>query len=112
MSTGNRAAPGLIRALGLWSAIAVVVGSMIGQSIFLVASDMARELGSVTGVLAAWVIGGVAVLFGAFCYGELFAELKQRNGYKVAISYALLAWIGDAISKKKLTRSCGQRALL
>jgi hypothetical protein len=23
---------------------------------------------------------------------NLFAELKQRNGYKVAISYALLGW--------------------
>lgn len=44
MTTGNRAAQGLIRALGLWSAIAVVIGGMIGQSVFLVASDMAREL--------------------------------------------------------------------
>jgi len=90
MSTGNRAAPGLIRALGLWSAIAVVIGGMIGQSVFLVASDMARELGSVTAVLAAWVIGGVAVLFGAFCYGELFAEPKQRSGYRVAVIPAVL----------------------
>jgi len=90
MSTGNRAAPGLIRALGLWSAIAVVIGGMIGQSVFLVASDMARELGSVTAVLAAWVIGGVAVLFGAFCYGELFAEPKQHNGYRVAVIPAVL----------------------
>jgi hypothetical protein len=47
-------APGLIRGLGLWSAIAVIVGSMIGQAVFLVASDMARELGSPTRVLAVW----------------------------------------------------------
>ena len=90
MSTGNRAAPGLIRALGLWSAIAVVIGGMIGQSVFLVASDMARELGSVTAVLAGWVIRGVAVLFGAFCYGELFAQLRQRNVYRVAVVHAVL----------------------
>ena len=76
---GNKG-PELVRALGLWSAIAVVIGGMIGQSVFLVASDMARELGSVTGVLAAWVIGGVVVLFGAFCYGELGAALPEAGG--------------------------------
>ncbi len=31
---------GLIRGLGLWAATAIVVGGMIGQSVFLVASDM------------------------------------------------------------------------
>jgi len=53
---------------------------MIGQSVFLVASDMARELGSATAVLTAWVIGGVVVLFGAFCYGELGAALPEAGG--------------------------------
>jgi hypothetical protein len=53
MAADNRIGPGLIRALGLWSAIAVVIGGMVGQSVFLVASDMARELGSITAVLAA-----------------------------------------------------------
>jgi basic amino acid/polyamine antiporter, APA family len=89
MSTGNGAAPGLIRALGLWSAIAVVIGGMIGQSVFLVASDMARELGSVTAVLAAWVIGGVVVLFGAFCYGELGAALPEAGGEYVYLGRGL-----------------------
>jgi APA family basic amino acid/polyamine antiporter len=55
----NSTPPGLVRGLGLWSAIAVVVGSMIGQAVFLVGSDMAQELGSVTKLLAAWTIGGV-----------------------------------------------------
>jgi hypothetical protein len=54
MPTGNRVAPSLVRGLGLWSSIAVIVGSMIGQAVFLVASDMARELGSPGRVLA-WV---------------------------------------------------------
>jgi hypothetical protein len=59
----NRNAPDLIRGLGLWSAIAVIVGSMIGHAVFLVASDMARQLGSPTRVLAVWIIGGIVVLF-------------------------------------------------
>ena len=67
----NGNSPGLIRGLGLWAATAIVIGAMIGQSVFLVASDMSREVGSMTKVLAVWIVGGVVVLFGAFCYAEL-----------------------------------------
>jgi hypothetical protein len=41
-----------------------------------------------------------------------FGELMQRNICKVAFTYAVAAWIDDAISEKKLTGSCGQLALL
>ena len=89
MATGKRAEPGLIRGLGLWSAIAVIVGSMIGQSVFLVASDMARELGSPTKVIAVWLIGGIVVLFGAFCYAELGAAMPEAGGDYVYLSRGL-----------------------
>ena len=79
----------LIRALGLWSAVAVIIGSMIGQSVFLVASDMARELGSATAVLAAWAIAGVVVLFGSFCYAELGAALPETGGDYLYLSRGL-----------------------
>jgi basic amino acid/polyamine antiporter, APA family len=58
---------GLIRGLGLSAATAIVIGSMIGQSVFLLASDMSREVDSLTKVLVAWIIGGAVVLLGAFC---------------------------------------------
>src|SRR6201993_993004 len=76
----NNKAPGLIRGLGVWAATAIVIGAMIGQSVFLVASDMSREVGSVTKVLAVWIIGGVVVLFGAFCYAELGAAMPEAGG--------------------------------
>ena len=56
-----------MRGLGLWSAIAVVVGSMIGQAVFLVGSDMAQELGSITKLLAAWTIGASFTRALRFC---------------------------------------------
>jgi hypothetical protein len=34
---------------------------------------------------------------------NFLAELKRRNVYKVAIAYAVVAFIGSAIWKKKLT---------
>ncbi|HEX3821157.1 MAG TPA: amino acid permease [Candidatus Sulfotelmatobacter sp.] len=70
----------LIRGLGLWSATAVVIGDTIGTGIFLVSSDMARIAGSSRLVLTAWVLGGVIVLFGAFCYAELGAAFPKSGG--------------------------------
>jgi basic amino acid/polyamine antiporter, APA family len=90
----NRNAPDLIRGLGLWSAIAVIAGSMIGQGVFLVASDMARELGSPTRVLAVWIIGGIVVLFGAFCYAELGAAMPEAGGDYVYLSRGLSPVLG------------------
>lgn len=71
---------GLIRGLGLWAATAVVVGAMIGQAIFLVVGDMAGELGSQSGVMAAWVIAGIVASLGALCYAELGAAMPEAGG--------------------------------
>ena len=85
-TSDNSKAPGLVRGLGVWSAIAVVMGSTIGTAIFLVSSEMARDLGSAAWVLAAWLIGGVVVLFGTFCYAELGAAMPEAGGDYVYLS--------------------------
>src|ERR1700724_339469 len=79
----------LIRGLGLWSATAIVIGDTIGTGIFLVTSDMARAVGSATLVLAAWIVGGVIVLFGAFCYAELGAAFPKAGGPYVYLNRGL-----------------------
>jgi len=81
--------PDLIRGLGLWSAGAIVIGDTIGTGIFLVSSDMARVVGSATLVLAAWIIGGLIVLFGAFCYAELGAAFPKAGGPYVYLNRGL-----------------------
>ena len=80
---------GLVRGLGLWSATAVVIGDTIGTGIFLVASDMARIVGSAALVLSAWVLGGIIVLFGAFCYAELGAAFPKAGGPYVYLNRGL-----------------------
>lgn len=79
----------LIRGLGLWAAIAIVIGSVIGQSIFLVGSDMARILGSSRAVITAWIVGGIVALFGSFCYAELGAAMPEAGGDYVYINRGL-----------------------
>ena len=88
--TIQRAQPlGLVRGLGLWAATAIVVGSMIGQAVFLVASDVSSDVDSVWKVLAVWVVGGVIVLFGALCYAELGAAMPEAGGEYVYLSRGL-----------------------
>ena len=79
----------LARGLTLLSATAIVIGDTIGTGVFLVASDMARATGSSSRVLAAWLIGGVIVLFGAFCYAELGAAFPKAGGPYVYLSRGL-----------------------
>jgi basic amino acid/polyamine antiporter, APA family len=79
----------LIRGLGLWSAAAIVIGDTIGTGIFLVTSDMARAVGSAVLVFAAWLLGGLIVLFGAFCYAELGAAFPKAGGPYVYLNRGL-----------------------
>ncbi|MGE5205939.1 MAG: APC family permease [Chlamydiota bacterium] len=80
---------GLVRGLGLSSAIAIVIGDTIGTGVFLVSSDMARAVGSAALVFAAWIVGGLIVLFGAFCYAELGAAFPKAGGAYVYLERGL-----------------------
>ena len=69
----------LVRALGAWAAMAIVVGTMIGTGIFLKPAEMASEGGSVAVVFAAWIVGGVLSLFGALSFAELGAAIPEAG---------------------------------
>jgi APA family basic amino acid/polyamine antiporter len=79
----------LERRLGLDSAVAVVVGEVIGVGIFLSPAEMARGLGSPFWLLAVWLAVGLAAGCGALCYGELAARYPQAGGGYV---YLREAW--------------------
>ena len=46
--------PHFVQGLGLFSATAIVMGSMIGSGIFIVPAEMSRTLGSPALLIAAW----------------------------------------------------------
>ncbi|MGC2448575.1 MAG: amino acid permease, partial [Candidatus Sulfotelmatobacter sp.] len=79
----------LVRGLGLWSATAIVIGDTIGTGVFLVSSDMARAVGSAGLVMLAWILGGMIVLLGAFCYAELGAAFPKAGGPYVYLGRGL-----------------------
>jgi len=79
----------LVRGLGLWAATAIVIGDTIGTGVFLVTSDMARAVGSAGLVFVAWILGGLIVLCGAFCYAELGAAFPKAGGPYVYLTRGL-----------------------
>ncbi|HYL11284.1 MAG TPA: amino acid permease [Candidatus Acidoferrales bacterium] len=70
----------LVRGLGPWAAVAIVVGTIIGTGIFLKPGEMAAVGGSVSVVYAAWIVGGLLSLFGALSFAELGAAIPEAGG--------------------------------
>ncbi len=80
--------PELKRVLGIWSAAAIVVGTVIGSGIFLVPSSMIQNVGTPLMVFAVWVFGGLLTLFGALSYAELAAAMPEAGGEYVYLREA------------------------
>ena len=68
------------RRLGLFSGTMAVVGGIIGGGIFRTPATVAERVGTTGMVLAAWVVGGVVALIGAFCFGELGQRQPRAGG--------------------------------
>src|SRR6202162_4504259 len=78
----------LNRSLGLFDSTMIVAGSMIGSGIFIVAGEMAREVGSTGWLLLAWIIAGLLTLAAALSYGELAAMMPRAGGQYVYLREA------------------------
>jgi APA family basic amino acid/polyamine antiporter len=79
---------GLVRAIGLGSAIMLVVGSVIGSGIFLTTGNMATSIPSASLLLAAWTLGGVLAITGGLTYAEMGAMFPRSGGVYVFLREA------------------------
>jgi APA family basic amino acid/polyamine antiporter len=79
---------GLIRAIGLGSAILLVVGNVIGSGIFLTSGGMAALIPSPSLLLLAWVLGGVLAIAGGLTYAEMGAMYPRSGGVYVYLREA------------------------
>ncbi len=80
---------GLVQGLGFLQATGIVVGTIVGSGVFLVASSMAQATGSIRIILTAWALGTVIALCGALCFAELGAALPQAGGLYIYLTRAL-----------------------
>ena len=72
---------GLPRRIGLWSAMAVVVGSTIGSGIFRSPAGIADRIPGPLPLLMIWILGGLFALCGALTLAELASEVPRTGGF-------------------------------
>jgi basic amino acid/polyamine antiporter, APA family len=70
----------LQRKIGLWTATAVVAGSVIGSSIFMKPAAMAGQVGSPLVLLMVWLAAGLVSFFGAMINAEVGAMMPVTGG--------------------------------
>src|ERR1700727_950841 len=85
----SSAAPQFVQGMGLFSATAIVMGSMIGSGIFIISAEMSRGLGSPALLIAAWLVTALMTMIGALSYGELAAMMPRAGGQYVYLREAL-----------------------
>ena len=84
----------LVKGLGLLDCTTIVMGSMIGSGIFIVAAEIAREVGSPGLFLLSWVVSGVMTVSAAVTYGELAAMMPKAGGQYVYLREAFSPLFG------------------
>jgi amino acid transporter len=75
--------PTLVRRLGLWSSIGLVIGITIGGGIFRTPASIAARVPDPTWMLSVWIVGGLVVLCGALAFAELSASMPETGGMYV-----------------------------
>lgn len=72
--------------LTLWDTINIIIGIVIGVSIFKVPSLVFANAGSIEAGVIIWCLGGFLMLAGALCYAELASALPETGGDYVFLS--------------------------
>ncbi len=87
-------APALRRSMGLVPATAMVVGTMIGASIFVQPSEITGRVPSIGGIFVVWALSGVLTLFGALVCAELASAFPESGGVYVFLKRAFSPAVG------------------
>lgn len=79
--------------LGVLSAIAMVVGCVIGAGVFFKPYAIYQATGGAPGMgMLAWIIGGLASIFGALTFAEVAVMIPKTGG--------MAAYLGDVFGEK------------
>ncbi|XP_050024872.1 b(0,+)-type amino acid transporter 1-like isoform X2 [Dermacentor andersoni] len=89
----------LKRQVGLGSAVALIIGSIIGSGIFVTPSSVFRNSGSIGVDLLVWIVCGILSITGGLCYAELATLLPTSGGDYAYLTAATkgLGRFGDVV---------------
>ena len=89
--------------LSLWDAVSIIVGIVVGVSIFKVPMLIFSNVSSPLEGLVAWVLGAMVALCGALTYAELATMHRRTGGEYVYLSRAYGPWLGFLFGWAQLT---------
>src|SRR2546421_8380425 len=68
------------RTVGFYTACGIVIANIIGTGVFTSLGFQVADIQSGFALIMLWIVGGIAALCGALCYGELSAALPRSGG--------------------------------
>lgn len=87
-------APPVHAQLGLWDTVSVIVGIVVGSSIYKTPPIIFSTVDSAWLGLGAWALGGLLSLIGALVYAELATTYPRQGGDYVYLTRAFGSWSG------------------
>lgn len=85
----------LKREMGLFSAVSIIAGIMIGSGIFFIGSFVLSRSGMAPGFsLVVWIAGGIISLLAGLCYAELGAAMPRSGGAYIYLREAFGPLVG------------------
>jgi basic amino acid/polyamine antiporter, APA family len=78
--TTHLGSPRPLATVGFFTACGIVIANIIGTGVFTSLGFQVADIQSGFALLMLWIVGGIAALCGALCYGELSAALPRSGG--------------------------------
>src|SRR5215475_10555237 len=88
--------------LGLWDAVSIIIGIVVGTSIFRSTATIFDNAGGPWTAMGLWVLGGVLAWCGAVCYAELATTYPRDGGDYEYLNRAFGRWCGFLFSWAQL----------
>ena len=94
MELSREGSPPVRARLGLFDAISIILGIVIGSAIYKSPQFIMANVASPAEGLYAWALGGVLSVIGALCYAELASTYPRSGGDYVYLTRAFGPWCG------------------
>jgi amino acid transporter len=102
-SVGNSATQSIAPRLGLWDAVSIIIGIVVGTAIFRSPSSVFANSSSPQQAMVLWLFGGVLSWCGAVCYAELATTYPRDGGDYVYLTRSFGPWCGFLFGWAQLT---------
>lgn len=103
MDVPEQKAEPVLAKLNLWDAVSIIIGIIIGATIYETPPLIYQNVSSVWMAMGVWVLGGVLSLFGALTYAELATAYPRTGGDYVYLTRAYGSWMGFLFGWAQLT---------